>query len=141
MFRLHSQRHKIELAGRKGFIKLALRENVPIVPIVSTGAHDTLFVLSDIYPLMRQLHEWGMPWLFDLDPQVFPIYLGLPWGVGVGPIPNLPLPVQIRTRVCAPIVFDRSGRKAASDRAYVDECYHLVQGRMQSELDELSRQM
>ena len=137
VFRPYSQRHQIELAGRRGFIKLALRENVPIVPIVSTGAHDTLFVLADIYPLMRQLHEWGMPWLFDLDPEVFPIYLGLPWGLSFGPLPNWPLPVQIRTRVCKPIVFDRGGREAASDRAYVDACYHQVRRHMQAELDEL----
>ncbi|MDY6936553.1 MAG: lysophospholipid acyltransferase family protein [Cyanobacteriota bacterium] len=140
VFRPYSQRHQIQLAGRKGFIKLALRENVPIVPIVSTGAHDTLFVLGDIYPLMRQFHEWGMPWLFDLDPEVFPIYLGLPWGVGFGPIPNWPFPSQIRTRVCAPIRFDRSGRKAASDRAYVAACYAQVRVQMQAALDELVAQ-
>ncbi len=137
VFRPYHQRDRIHLAGRRGFIKLALREQVSIVPVISTGAHDTLFVLADFYPQMRQLHEWGMPWLFDLDPQVFPLFLGLPWGVALGPLPNFPLPVKIRTRICKPIVFDRYGRDAASDRAYVEVCYHQVQTMMQKELDEL----
>lgn len=80
LWRPHSMRHQIYFAGRKGFIKLALREGVPIVPAISKGAHDTLIILADFYNQLRQLHEWGMPWLLGFDPMVFPIYLGLPWG-------------------------------------------------------------
>jgi 1-acyl-sn-glycerol-3-phosphate acyltransferase len=137
LFRLHSQRHKINLAGRKGFIKLALRERVPIIPIVSQGAHDTLFVLTDIYEWVEKLHQWGMPWLMDSDPEVFPIYLGLPWGIGIGPLPNIPLPAQIHLRIGAPIVFEQNGAKASRDRDFVDECYQLVETRMQQELNNL----
>ncbi|HBL14082.1 MAG TPA: glycerol acyltransferase, partial [Cyanobacteria bacterium UBA11162] len=45
---------------------------------------------------------------------------------GIGPLPNIPLPVPIHTRVCTPIVFDRYGDEAASDRTYVDACYEQV---------------
>jgi 1-acyl-sn-glycerol-3-phosphate acyltransferase len=137
VFRPHTQRHKIHFAGSKAFIKLALREKIPIVPLISKGAHDTLIVLGDFYQWVKQLHQWGMPWLLDIDPEIFPVYLGLPWGVGIGPIPNLPLPVPIQTRVCAPIKFERYGREAARDRAYVDECFDLVANKMQRELDYL----
>ena len=137
MFRPYNLRHQIHFAGRKGFIKLALREEVTIVPIISHGAHDTLIVLADFYKQIQQLQEWGFPQLLDLDVGVFPIYLGLPWGLGIGPVPNIPLPVQIHTRVCAPIVFDRYGRKAARDRDYVDACYEKVRTQMQWELDRL----
>ena len=144
MFRPYNLRHQIHLAGRKGFIKLALREEAPIVPIISHGAHETLIILADFYKQIQQLQEWGLPQLLDLDVGVFPIYLGLPWGLGIGPVPNIPLPVQIHTRVCAPIMFDRYGRKAASDRDYVDACYEQVRSQMQGELDclvqSLSRQ-
>jgi 1-acyl-sn-glycerol-3-phosphate acyltransferase len=135
VFRPHSQRGRIQLAGRKGFIKVALRERAPIVPVVSTGAHDGLIVLSDIYPLLDRLHERGMPWLFGIDPNVFPIYLGLPWGIAFGPLPNLPLPTQVHIRICKPIEFARYGRSAALDRDYVDACYDLVEAQMQAELD------
>ncbi|MFB2768939.1 lysophospholipid acyltransferase family protein [Pelatocladus sp. BLCC-F211] len=138
VFRPHSLRNQIYFAERQGFIKLALREKVPIVPLISTGAHDTLIVLADCYKIVQQLHEWGMPWLFDIDPVVFPIYLGLPWGLAFGPLPNIPLPILIRTRVCPPIVFEHYGRKAASDRDYVNACYELVRSRMQQELNDLA---
>ncbi|WP_066380359.1 lysophospholipid acyltransferase family protein [Anabaena sp. CA = ATCC 33047] len=137
VFRPHSLRHKIYFAGRQGFIKLALRENVPIVPAISYGAHDTLIVLADLYKFMQRLHEWGMPWLFNVDPEVFPIYVGLPWGLAIGPLPNIPFPVSIQTRVCPPIVFEKYGTEAASDRQYVNECYELVKSKMQQELDQL----
>jgi 1-acyl-sn-glycerol-3-phosphate acyltransferase len=137
VFRPHNLRNKIYFAGRQGFIKLALRENVPIVPVISWGAHDTLIVLADLYKVVQQLHEWGMPWLLGIDPEVFPIYLGLPWGLAIGPLPNIPLPVPMYTRVCPPIVFERYGREAASDRHYVNECYELVVSQMQEELDTL----
>lgn len=135
VFRPYVERDKICFAERRGFIKLALKAEVPIVPVISKGAHDTLFVLTDFYQIMQQFHQWGMPWLFDIDPLVFPIYFGLPWGLAVGPLPNIPLPTQIHTRICPPIVFDRYGKQAASDRSYVDDCYDLVQTKMQQELD------
>jgi 1-acyl-sn-glycerol-3-phosphate acyltransferase len=137
VFRPHKMRDKIYFADRQGFIKLALRENVPIVPAISWGAHDTLIVLTDLYKIMRRFHKWGMPWLFDVDPLVFPVYLGLPWGLAVGPLPNIPLPVRMYTRVCPPIVFERYGKEAASDRTYVNKCYELVKNQMQQELDNL----
>jgi 1-acyl-sn-glycerol-3-phosphate acyltransferase len=139
VFRPHHLRNKIYFADRKGFIKLALREKVPIVPMISCGSHDTLYVIADAYKLVSQLHEWGMPWLFGLDPIVFPIYLGLPWGLAAGPLPHIPLPVPMHTRVCPPIVFERYGREAACDRDYVDQCYELVRSQMQQELDALAR--
>jgi hypothetical protein len=107
------------------------------VPLISWGSHDTLLVIEDLYPLAQGLHRLGMPWLLGLDPEVMPLYLGLPWGLALGPLPNLPLPAKIHTRVCAPIRFGRGGHAASRDRDYVRACYAEVVGRMQRELDEL----
>jgi 1-acyl-sn-glycerol-3-phosphate acyltransferase len=140
VFRPFHQRDRIHLGGRGGFLKIAIEHRLPIIPAVSWGAHDTLLVLADIYPLARQLHELGLPWLFGIDPEVFPIYLGLPWGLALGPLPNLPLPRPIATRIGAPIYFERYGAEAARDRVYVATCYELVRRRMQRELDFLFAQ-
>ncbi len=140
VFRPYAWRNKIYFHGHKGFIKLALQEEVPIVPFISHGAHSTLIVLGDLYPQLRQLHQWGMPWLLGIDPGAFPIYLGLPWGIGIGPLPNIPLPVKIHTRVCPPIIFDRYGESAARDRQYVNRCYDRVCHLMQQELDRLFKE-
>jgi 1-acyl-sn-glycerol-3-phosphate acyltransferase len=139
VFRPHAQRQQICLGGNQAFIKLALREQVPIVPVISWGAHDTLLILGDIYPWVRQLNALGMPWLMGIDPEVFPIYLGLPWGIGLGPLPNLPLPVTVHTQVLAPIGFARTGIAAAQDRDYVAQCYEQVRSAMQVGLDQLSQ--
>ncbi len=138
-FRPHRLRDRIYFADHKGFIKLALRENVPIIPLISWGAHDTLVVVDDCYELVRQLHQWGMPWLFGVDPEVFPIYLGLPWGVSIGALPNIPLPAQIHTRVCPAITFECYGRTTLTDQSYIDACYTQVVEQMQAALDELIR--
>jgi 1-acyl-sn-glycerol-3-phosphate acyltransferase len=137
VFRPYHQRDQIQLGERKGFIKIALQRHLPIIPAVSWGAHDTLLVFANLYPLMQQLHAQGMPWLFDVDPEVFPIYLGLPWGLAIGPLPNIPWPQPITTRVGAPIYFDRYGADAAQDRSYVDACYQQVCQQMQQELNML----
>ena len=138
VFRPYWQRDQVKFYGRQGFIKLALRENVPIVPIVSWGAHETLFVLADIYePMKAFLETFNLPWLFNLDPEVFPIYLGLPWGIAFGPLINIPLPSKIHLRLGSPIVFERYGREAVRDRAYVQQCYDRVLGQMQQQLNQL----
>lgn len=140
VFRPFWRKHQIEMAGRKGFIKLALRQEVPIIPLISVGAHETLVVLGDFYPLLDELlkrFKITKPFTGALDPQIWPLYLGLPWGVCLGPMFNIPWPNAIRLRVCPPIEFPRYGRKAASDRDYVDRCYDQVVQSMQSHLDQL----
>lgn len=136
-FRPYAQRARICFAGRQGFIKLALRQGVPIIPAISWGAHDTLIVLDDCYTQVRKLHDLGLPWPFNRDPEVFPIYLGLPWGLAIGPLPNLPLPSKIYTRIGSPIHFERTGRSALKDTDYIEDCYHRVYNQMQAELNQL----
>ena len=138
VFRPHAQRDRIELAGRTGFIKLALRQGVPIIPVVSWGAHDSLIVLAELYePLKAFLRENHLDWPFGIDPVVMPIYLGMPWGLAFGPLPNIPFPTKVYTRIGPPIAFDRTGREAASDRAYVQDCYERTRLAMQGSLDRL----
>ncbi len=141
VFRHHSLRQRIFLNGNMAFIKLAVRENLPIVPIVSMGAHDTFKVVADLYPVARQWHEQGLPWLLGIDPEVIPVYLGWPWGVGIGPIPHIPWPVPMRTRVGAPIRFARTGVQAAKEKDYLWDCYDKVFKQMQLSLDDLARKM
>ena len=140
VYRPHRHRDRIHLAGRTGFLRLAIWHGLPIVPLISWGGHDTLIVLEDLYPLARRLHERGLfPWLFGIDPEVMPLYLGLPWGLALGPVPNLPFPVRIHTRVCPPIHLERHGHAASRDRDYVQACYRRVQQLMQEALHQLRR--
>ncbi|NEQ47197.1 MAG: acyltransferase family protein [Leptolyngbya sp. SIOISBB] len=137
VFRPYTLRHQIFLNGRRGFVRLALEYKLPIMPMISHGAHETLIVLAEIYDQLKAIAPGKIPWPLGIDPGVLPIYLGWPWGLAIGPLPNIPFPKPIHTRICPPIWFDHYGEAAARDRDYVDQCYQLVESTMQRELDRL----
>lgn len=102
---------RIRFEGNAEFIKLALRKEVPIVPLISTGAHDTLIVLTDFYDQVRQLHEAGLLWPFGIDPEVFPMYLGLPWAWGL-----VPCRIFRCQHLCRSVWVSRSGLTITAKR-------------------------
>ncbi len=123
-------RDRIVFGGRRGYIRLALRHGVPIVPVVAFGAHDIFVVLDDGRWLAGAL---GLNRMGRL--KVFPTILSLPWGVTAGPVmPFIPWPARIRIEVLAPIHFGRSGDAAAKDDRFVDECDGHVRDCMQASL-------
>jgi 1-acyl-sn-glycerol-3-phosphate acyltransferase len=126
-------RYRIELGGRTGFLKLALREQVPIVPVVSTGTHEQFVVLTRGDKLAQL---FGIKRLFRSE--VFPIVLAIPWGVTVGYMPYWPLPAQTALRFGSPIRFEGLGPEAADDADVIARCYEIVRARLQQELDVLA---
>lgn len=131
----YRQRYQIQFAGRRGFLRVALRAGVPIVPIVSVGAHSSLYLYSDGRAIAKALR---LPQL--LRSNVFPIGLALPYGIIFGnPVPHLPPPVKIHTRFLKPIDLGLPP-SAADDPALLDRCYLRVVAAMQRALDELKRE-
>ncbi len=93
------QGNRVDFDRRKGFIRLALQENVPIVPVVSIGGQETALFLTRGERLARLL---ALDRLFRL--KVLPISIGLPWGVNVGDmLGHVPLPAKITVETLAPI--------------------------------------
>ncbi len=127
-------RDRIVFGPRRGYIRLALRAGVPIVPVVAAGAHATSIVLTDGRRLAKLL---GLPRRFRME--VCPVTLSIPWGlvVGITP-PYFPLPTRIFLEVMAPIAFDRAGDAAARDPEYVERCHRQVHGAMEARLSELA---
>jgi 1-acyl-sn-glycerol-3-phosphate acyltransferase len=91
------ERNRVRFHGRSGFARLAQEAGVPIVPIVITGAGDTLLNLSDGQWLARAL---GLDRRFRQ--KALPISVALPWGlnVGVAAAAYLPIPAKLRGTVC-----------------------------------------
>jgi 1-acyl-sn-glycerol-3-phosphate acyltransferase len=129
-------RNRVVFGGRRGYIRLALRERVPLIPVVSAGAHATLIILDDLRPLAERL------WLTRLlRVKAWPLTLSVPWGLTVGPpIVYLPLPVRIWIEVLEPIRFERDGEGAAADEDYLAECATRVEATMQAALEQLDRE-
>lgn len=129
------KRYTIEFGKRRGFIRTAIREQIPIVPIVSAGAHQSLYIYSDGRKIAEALR---LPELARSN--VAPIGLALPLGLIVGvPYPHLPPPVKIHTRFLRPIHLDLP-KEAANDPEAVERAFELVRGIMQGALDELRRE-
>lgn len=104
-WRPYKDRYRVTFAGRTGYARLALKAGVPIVPIAHAGAHETLFVLSDGARLAEALHLKRIA-----RSSIWAFHLSLPWGLALGPLPHVPLPVTLRYRVGAPIELRRTRR-------------------------------
>jgi 1-acyl-sn-glycerol-3-phosphate acyltransferase len=67
------ERNRVDFGGRRGFIRLALDENVPIVPVVAIGGQETALFLTRGEGLARLLR---LDRLFRL--KVLPLSVALP---------------------------------------------------------------
>lgn len=128
-----TKRDEAVLAGRKGFVKLAIRSGVPIVPIATVGGPDSMPVLLQGRRLAKLLQLDRVARL-----KTFPITLSAPWGIGPAILPEIPLPTKIRTAFQEPVEVDADSERAGDD-AYVDEKYEEVRRSIQGGMDVLAR--
>ena len=131
-----AERGRIDLAGRQGFLRVALRHRVPIVPVVSVGTHEQLVILSRGEHIARALR---LPKL--MRTRTFPIALALPWGLSSGLLPYMPLPAQTTVAFGPPLSFEElfpgASAAQAEDPEALSHGYAIVTARMQAMLDEL----
>jgi 1-acyl-sn-glycerol-3-phosphate acyltransferase len=128
-----SERDQANLAGRKGFVKMAIRAGVPIVPIATVGGADAMPVLIRGDRLSRALRLDRL-----LRLKVFPLAISLPWGIAPAALPQLPLPAKIRTRFMPAVQLDHDPVRADDDD-YVDRKYHEVEDSIQRGMNALAR--
>jgi len=122
-------RAKVDFGGRKGFIRLALKHGVPMVPVVSVGGQETALFLSRGEGLARLLRLDKL-----LRLKVLPVSLAIPWGINVGDmLGHIPAPAKITTQVLQPIDL----RERYGNSPDVDQIYDDVIESMQRTLDAL----
>ena len=133
-FRTFRNRNKIMFDGRHGYVRLALRHNVPIIPMVGQGAHGAFVVIDEMRWVAKLLRTDKF-----LRVKTWPLVFSLPWGITFGPpLFFFPLPVKIRVEFLDPIVFEKHGEEAAKDSKYVAACARKVEEAMQSALSRLA---
>src|SRR5213595_3539227 len=124
------ERHRVDFGGRKGFIRLALEHDVPLVPVVAIGGQETSIFLSRGETLAKLL---ALDKLFRL--KVLPISLAIPWGLNVGDmLGHWPLPAKITIEALPPIHL----REEFGPDPDLDEVYDHVIRVMQETLDALA---
>ncbi len=123
-------RNRVDFGARKGFIRLALDQGVPIVPVVSIGGQETALFLSRGETLARFLR---LDQLFRL--KVLPISIALPWGLNIGDmLGHIPLPAKITIETLPPIDL----RREFGPDPDIDEIYDHLMRLMQDTLDALA---
>src|SRR3954453_16112440 len=127
------KRDEAILAGRKGFVRLAIRSGVPIVPFSTVGGPDSMPVLATGRRLARVLQLERIARL-----KMFPIAISAPWGVAPALLPEIPLPAKIRTAFQDPVELDTDPERAEDD-AYVGDVYEQVRASIQRGMDTLAR--
>jgi len=123
-----TERDVVDLGGHRGFVRLALRTGVPVVPVVAHGSHDAVIIVSRGERLASVLG------LHRMRIHVFPILLA-PYGLTTAVVPPLPMPAAITVEFLPPLDWSAHGPEAADDEDVVARCYDEVSRTMQAALD------
>ncbi len=116
-------RYRVDWGQRVGYLRLALRYRLPIVPIGASGVDDAYFGVNEGYQLGRRIGA----------PSGLPPYLALG---PLGPWPlSPPFPVKIRQLIGEPIEIDADPR----DREALLHWHGVVMAAVQGLLDEARR--
>lgn len=118
--KLYSERYRLRRFGRGGFVEMALRAGVPIIPISVVGSEEIYPMLADLQPIARL---FGFPY--------FPVTPTFPW---LGPVGLIPLPTKWRIRFHAPVHTEDYGAEAADDPSVVMQLSDQVRDTIQASL-------
>ncbi len=113
-------RHEVDWGERTGYLRLALRHRLPIIPIAGAGVDDGYVGLNDGAALGRRL---GVP-------HRIPVWLGV-GPLGLWPF-SPPFPVKMRQVIGAPIA---TGDVDPDDRAALATLHGRVKNAVQALLD------
>jgi 1-acyl-sn-glycerol-3-phosphate acyltransferase len=127
-----TQRNQIDFGGRQGFVRLALRSGVPVVPVVAHGGQHAVVVLTRGERLARAAG------LHSLRVKVLPVLAGPPFGIASVLTPPLPMPAQLTVEFLPALDWSGYGPEAADDEETVSACFDDITGRMQAALDRLA---
>ncbi len=133
-FRTFKNRYKIDMGGHKGFARLAISKNIPIVPMLSVGGHETFIVLYRGEKLAKRLKTDKL-----LRSKAFPISIALPWIIAIGPIFHLPLPAKCQIELLPPIYPTDITKESMSEEEKTNIIYDEVVNRLQQKMDDYAK--
>jgi 1-acyl-sn-glycerol-3-phosphate acyltransferase len=121
----YDQRYRLRRFGRGGFVKIAMRAGVPIIPVAVVGAEESMPILFKVPALASLLR---VPY--------FPITANM---LLLGPLGLVPFPAKIRIRVLDPVVLDEPPDQPRYSRSRVMDVSEDVRQRIQEALYDMLR--
>ena len=117
----YDERYRLRPFGRGGFIRLAMRTGVPVVPVAIVGSEEVHPIVWKSQRLARPLH---LPFI--------PFTPTFPW---LGPLGLVPLPSRWQIRFDKPVRFDRFTSRDAEKDALVERHAERIRRRVQEMLE------
>jgi 1-acyl-sn-glycerol-3-phosphate acyltransferase len=125
----YGERYQLRRFGRGGFVQIAMRAGVPIVPIAVVGAEEAMPILWKSPQLAKLL---GLPY--------FPITANMVAFAGLGPLGAvLDLPSKIKIRVLEPVAFDVEPDQPRYSRSRIMDESEAIRQRIQEALLDMLR--
>jgi len=124
--KLYSERYRLRRFGRGGFVEIAMRAGVPIVPLVVLGAEESMPTLAKSTRLARVV---GLPYV----PLTANMLLFGPLGLFAY------FPAKFKIRVLEPVTFDVQPDEERYPRSRVFEAAESIRRDMQRNLYEMLR--
>jgi len=123
----YGERYLLRRFGRGGFVQIAMRAGVPVVPIAVVGAEEAMPIVFKINPLAKLL---GVPYV--------PITANM---LAFGPVAGLvPLPAKIKIRVLDPVPFDVEPDQPRYSRSLIMDESERIRQQIQEALLDMLRQ-
>jgi 1-acyl-sn-glycerol-3-phosphate acyltransferase len=127
--KLWTERYQLRRFGRGGFVQIAMRAGVPIIPIAVVGAEESMPILFKSWPLAKVL---GLPY--------FPITANMVAFAGLGPLGGLiHFPTKIRIRVLDPVTFDVEPDQPRYSRSLIMDESERIRQQIQDALHDMLR--
>jgi 1-acyl-sn-glycerol-3-phosphate acyltransferase len=125
--KLYRERYQLRRFGRGGFVEIAMRAGVPVVPIAVMGSEEAMPILLKNATLAKLL---GVPYV--------PITANL---LAFGPLGIvLPFPAKIRVRVLEPVHFDVAPDLERYSKSRVMDEAETIRVRIQEAIYDMLRQ-
>jgi 1-acyl-sn-glycerol-3-phosphate acyltransferase len=123
-----SERYQLRRFGRGGFVEIAMRAGVPIVPLAIIGNEEAMPIVYKSGRLAKMLNIPYFP--VTANQFVFGPALGL----------VLPFPAKIRIKVLPPVHFDAAPNQERYNRSLVIEHSDRIRDSIQNAIYDLLRQ-
>ena len=125
----YTQRYQLRRFGRGGYVEIAMRSGVPVVPLAVVGAEESMPIVFKVPALSKAL---GLPY--------FPVtanMMALPW---LGPLSVAAyFPAKFKIKVLDPVTFDVEPDQPRYSRSRIMEASEAIRRQIQEALYDMLR--